>query len=236
MKNNDYEQDSVNKIFSSISDKYDLMNSIMSLGLHQSWRREFVQHLPIILPGASNMVLDVASGTGDVASLMKKYKVVACDINMDMIKEGMRKMANRGSVDNIAWVQCSAEKLPFANSCFDACSIAFGMRNIENRDAAIAEFLRILKPGGKFICMEFSSVEYPLLQKAHKIFLHRVIPTIGEVVTNDREAYEYLADSISKFPCAEIFGQCIANLGFKSVSYKKIAFGAVAIHSGYKGY
>lgn len=234
MQNNEYNQESVNSVFSSVHKKYDLMNSIMSMCLHHAWKRIFIEHLPVLPSSKKGIVIDLACGTGDIASLIKNHNVVACDINIGMIKEGMKKTADKGIIENLCWVQCNAEKLPFMSNIFDACTISFGMRNVENRDAALREIFRVLRPGGKFICMEFSQMKEGLVRGFYINYLLHVIPRIGAMVANDGDAYQYLAESILAFPNANQYADAIAAAGFSSVSYQRLAMGIVAIHSGFK--
>jgi 2-methoxy-6-polyprenyl-1,4-benzoquinol methylase len=232
------------------------MNDLMSGGFHRLWKDHLVQSLA---PFAGQRHIDVAGGTGDVAfRVLRAIKdaernlggskentdeavscsgsVVVCDINAAMLEEGRRKAASQG-VDtrgSIQWVEGNAECLPFENNEFDSYTIAFGIRNVTNRAAALREAWRILRPGGRFLCLEFSKVVVPGLQELYDLYSFNVIPEIGRVVAGDAESYRYLVESIRMFPGQEEFAQMIRDAGFTTVSYENLTAGVVAIHSGLK--
>lgn len=224
----------VDEIFSSVSSKYDRMNDIMSVGLHRLWKRCFVNSLDII--PESNLI-DVASGTGDIAlKILKKYRstdVVLCDCNPDMLKIAKERLINKNFLD--AKIVCAdAEYLPFDNNSFDHYTISFGIRNVQDIEKVLHEAYRILKPGGKFSCLEFSNVDNKCISRVYDIYSYNFIPFVGERVTGNRSAYEYLVESIRQFPHAEDFSGMIRSAGFANVQYRKLTFGVVAIHSGVK--
>lgn len=223
----------VGQVFSSVASKYDVMNDFMSFGLHRLWKKEMVAQ---IAPRSGMKYLDVAGGSGDIG-----FKVVALgaevtltDINADMLEQAKIKALDRGQISNIRYQIEDAEKLSFANESFDAVGIAFGIRNVTHIDKALAEFYRVLKNGGKFICLEFSNVDNEMLRKIYDAYSFNVIPKLGGVVAGDEASYRYLVESIRKFPPADEFERMIKAAGFKNTSYKKLTFGTVAIHVGVK--
>ena len=250
-------EDLVRGVFDSVADNYDVMNDLMSGTLHRYWKDEFVNTLHP-LPGMQ--IIDVAGGTGDVAFRMhdmirKKArrdiiekrgmededsanasgdKIVVCDINTEMLRVGEDRAIKRGYdvVANMNFVEGNAENLPFENDTFDAYTIAFGIRNVTNIDKALAEANRVLKKGGRFMCLEFSRVENDILRQVYDTYSFNVIPKVGEMVTKDRESYQYLVESIRKFPDQETFETMIKTAGFKFVTHHNFTNGVVAMHSG----
>lgn len=222
-------------VFSSVASKYDVMNDAMSFGLHRVWKDEFTD---MLLPAKNVKLLDVAGGTGDIAfRFLKKSEnsnVTVCDINPDMLEEGKKRAIDRGIVKNIDWVEGNAEKLPFKDNEFDFYTIAFGIRNVTNIDNALREANRVLKPGGRFLCLEFSHVENELLAKIYDGFSFNIIPKMGSMIAGDAESYQYLVESIRKFPTQEQFITKIKNAGFIQTKYRNLSGGIVAIHSGWK--
>ena len=228
-------------VFSSVAGKYDLMNDLMSGGLHRLWKRRMIS-VAAVRPGSR--VLDVAAGSGDIAiGLAKKAKagqanggrVVLTDLNGPMLHEGARRVVDAGLLPGVAdCVQADGTKLAFADNCFDVVSIAFGIRNFADIEAGLAEFRRVLKPGGQFICLEFSRPVLPLLDVAYDAYSFNVIPAIGEWVTGDRGAYQYLVESIRRFPDQGRFAKLIEWAGFGIVGYENMTGGIVALHRGYK--
>ena len=222
----------VRKVFQDVFDKYDLMNDLMSLGIHRLWKKNFIAWLN---PQANTKLIDVASGTGDVAKLFLekvnfKSKVYCVDENKSMLNLSKKKIKK---TKNIEWFCCSAERLPFKNNYFDYYTISFGIRNVENLNYALQEAHRVLKPGGRFLCLEFSKVRNELLNKFYKTY-SKSIPTIGKFIIGKSEPYEYLIDSIEKFYNQEEFLQKIKNNNFSNITYKNFNGGIAAIHSAWK--
>lgn len=226
----------VDQVFSSVADKYDIMNDIMSLGIHRLWKNKFINS---INPKAGDHLIDVAGGTGDIAiRFLKKNpetKVTLCDINFNMIKKGYNKIIdNNLTIENISTCCSDATQMPFSDNKFDFYTIAFGIRNISKIDKALKEAKRVLKPGGKFLCLEFSNVENSFISQIYDLFSFSAIPKIGKVIANDSESYQYLVESIRKFPNKELFAKMIEDSGFSQVKYKSLTHGIAAIHSGWK--
>ena len=222
----------VKKIFQDVFDKYDLMNDLMSLGIHRLWKRSFIDWLN---PQKNTILIDVASGTGDIAKLFLKKvnyesNVYCVDENKGMLD--LNKKKNYG-ISNIKWFCNDAEKLPFKNNYFDYYTISFGIRNINNINHALKEAHRVLKPGGRFLCLEFSKVKNEILNKFYKTY-SKSIPAMGKLVVGKSEPYEYLINSIDKFYNQEKFFQEIKRQNFTNVSYKNLSGGIVAIHSAWK--
>ena len=224
----------VDDIFSSVSNKYDIMNDLMSVGIHRIWKRQFIKCIDIL---PNSKLLDVASGTGDIAiSVLKKYKstkVTVCDKNESMLEIAKNKLIDKNLL-NTDVICADAQSLPFQDNFFDYYTVAFGMRNFSDANAALKEALRVLKPGGKFCCLEFSNVENKCIARLYEIYSYNLIPFIGSKVTGNRSAYEYLVESIRQFPEAEEFSCMIEQTGFTAVKYKKMSFGVVAMHFGMK--
>lgn len=228
----------VGKVFSSVADKYDLMNDLMSGGIHRLWKASMIDWLN---PQAGWKSLDVAGGTGDIAfkiagRVRKKggvADVTVCDINPQMLAVGKERAAKKGET-GISWVEGSAEKLPFADNSFDSYTISFGIRNVTHIDAALAEAYRVLKPGGRFLCLEFSQVAVPVLAKLYDRYSFSVLPKVGYVVTGDAASYQYLVESIRRFPVQEDFKTMIGAAGFDMAKYRNLSCGIAALHSGWK--
>jgi demethylmenaquinone methyltransferase/2-methoxy-6-polyprenyl-1,4-benzoquinol methylase len=224
----------VREVFESVAGNYDLMNDLMSLGVHRAWKQDFAARSGV-LPG--DRVLDLAGGTGDIAALMSKRvgangKVVLTDINQAMLDVGRRRLEDRGIVKNIEFALVNAENLPFADGEFDAVTIAFGLRNVTDKDAALREMFRVLKPGGRAMILEFSEVQAEPLKKIYDTWSFGVLPVLGKLVANDEESYRYLAESIRKHPPQGELAEMMRNAGFSEVSYRNLTGGIVAIHSG----
>ena len=222
----------VTKVFKDVSDKYDLMNDLMSLGIHRLWKRNFIQFLN---PQENTNLIDVASGTGDIAKLYlekinNKGSVHCVDENKDMLKINKEKNLN---TSNIKWFCNNAERLPFKDNFFDYYTISFGIRNINNTSNALSEAYRVLKPGGRFLCLEFSKVKNEILNKFYKVY-SKSIPQIGKIVIGKSEPYEYLIDSIEKFYKQDDFLKEIKKQKFINATYRNLSGGIVAIHSGWK--
>ena len=229
-------QDLVNAVFSKVAGRYDLMNDLMSAGLHRLWKDELINTLAPPKSAHPFSLIDVAGGTGDIAfrfldAVGAGGQAVICDISLEMIEAGK----TRGRSDKpLAFVQGNAEALPFEPSRFDAYTIAFGIRNVTHIDAALAEAFRVLRPGGRFLCLEFSSVEMPLLDTLYDAYSFNAIPALGQLVAGDAEAYRYLVESIRRFPDQERFAQMIRHAGFERVRYRNLTGGIAAIHSGWR--
>jgi len=228
----------VNDVFHKVAAKYDLMNDFMSGGLHRVWKDILVG---MVKPSKINAFhhLDVAGGTGDVAFRIAEAggystHVTVLDINGDMLDVGRERAQSLGYSDQLDFVEANAETLPFENNVFDAYTIAFGIRNVPRMDLALKEAYRVLKRGGRFLCLEFSSVDVPVLDKIYETYSFTAIPAIGRIVTGDGQPYRYLVESIQKFPNAEQFQARIEEAGFKRASYTSLTGGIVAIHSGWK--
>ncbi|EME29219.1 ubiquinone/menaquinone biosynthesis methyltransferase [Galdieria sulphuraria] len=239
----------VGSVFSDVASKYDLMNDLMSFGLHRLWKDLFVMSLA---PTADMRILDVAGGTGDIAFRIveKKRKeehynkkllehgvepVVVVDINEDMLQVGKERAKLRGySESEVMFVHGNAEKLPAASETVDAYVISFGMRNVTEPEAALVEAFRVLRPGGKFHMLEFAKVQNDVLQYLYDMYSFSVIPLIGQIVANNRDAYQYLVESIRKFPSQEEFAKLMIRAGFQQVSYRQFHQGIVAQYSGFK--
>ena len=228
----------VDGVFHSVARRYDVMNDLMSAGLHRVWKDILVTKAnPSKRPGWKG--LDVAGGTGDVAfRLVDKSRgaahVTCSDINASMLDVGRERAARRNMLANLDFVEANAEALPFEDASFDCYTIAFGIRNVPRIERGLAEAYRVLKPGGRFLCLEFSEVDVPLLEQFYEQWSFKVIPQIGRVVTGDSESYRYLVESIRKFPNQETFADTIRSGGFERVDYTNLTGGVVAIHSGWK--
>jgi len=240
--------ENVLKVFHNVANSYDVMNDAMSLGIHRLWKNHFVSKLS---PNSKMKILDVAGGTGDIAfrildemkesitsndSKTEHGHVTVCDINKSMLEVGKdraQKLSEYHS-SHITWVEGDAQNLKFEDNTFDAYTIAFGIRNVVDIDKAIQEAYRVLKPGGRFLCLEFSHVNNPVMNSIYETYSFEVIPPMGMVLAGDWDSYQYLIESIRKFPTQEEFRQKIRNAGFKLVSYENLTFGVAAIHSGFK--
>jgi len=231
----------VNAVFSKVARRYDLMNDLMSAGLHRLWKDELINTLAPPKSACPFTLIDVAGGTGDIAFRFLDAagpggRAVICDISKEMIEAGKAKAAaGRATAGRpLTFVQGNAEALPFEAGRFDAYTIAFGIRNVTHIDAALAEAYRVLKPGGRFLCLEFSSVEMPLLDALYDAYSFNAIPALGQLVAGDGQAYRYLVESIRRFPSQERFAQMIRHAGFERVRYRNLTGGIAAIHSGWR--
>ncbi|MGC4024637.1 MAG: bifunctional demethylmenaquinone methyltransferase/2-methoxy-6-polyprenyl-1,4-benzoquinol methylase UbiE [Mesorhizobium sp.] len=228
----------VNEVFHRVAKRYDLMNDLMSAGLHRLWKDAMVAWLnPRPRPDWKS--LDVAGGTGDIAfriveASRRQAHATVLDINGSMLEVGKARAEKKGLSANVDFVEASAEELPFDDGTFDAYTIAFGIRNVPDINLALREAYRVLKPGGRFMCLEFSEVDMPLLDKAYEAWSFKAIPEIGKVVTGDRESYAYLVESIRKFPNQTNFADMIRRAGFERVSFRNFSGGIAALHSGWK--
>ena len=224
----------VREVFESVADNYDLMNDLMSLGIHRAWKQDFAARSGV-LPG--DRVLDLAGGTGDIAALMSKRvgangKVVLTDVNEAMLDVGRRRLEDRGIVSNVEFALVDAEKLPFADGEFNAVTIAFGLRNVTDKDAALREMHRVLRPGGRAMILEFSKVQAEPLKKIYDTWSFGVLPVLGKLVASDEDSYRYLAESIRKHPPQDELAAMMREAGFADVAYRNLTGGIVAIHSG----
>ncbi len=228
----------VNDVFHRVAERYDLMNDLMSGGLHRVWKSAMVSWLSPPHRTGWNFI-DVAGGTGDVAfriteASRRRASGTVLDINASMLGVGAERAVKRGLDENLVFVEGNAEELKLPDASFDAYTIAFGIRNVPRIDAALSEAYRVLKPGGRFMCLEFSEVDMPILDKIYEQWSFKVIPRIGETVARDRESYEYLVESIRRFPNQANFASAIRAAGFERVSYRNLSGGIAAIHSGWK--
>jgi demethylmenaquinone methyltransferase/2-methoxy-6-polyprenyl-1,4-benzoquinol methylase len=227
----------VDDVFRSVARRYDLMNDLMSGGLHRSWKDTLVTAVNPPKSDARFAVLDLAGGTGDVAFRIAEKggpgtRITVADINEEMLAVGRERAAY--AEHHVEFTEANAETLPFVDRSFDAVVIAFGIRNVPRIDAALREAHRVLKIGGRFLCLEFSSVDVPGLDALYALYSFQVIPRIGEVVAGDREAYQYLVESIRKFPKPTAFTHMIEQAGLRRVSFRLMTGGVVALHSGWR--
>ena len=231
-------QDMVDQVFHKVADRYDLMNDLMSAGMHRFWKDAMIAWLnPPKRTGWHS--LDVAGGTGDIAFRIVdatggQGHVTVLDINGSMLDVGRQRAEKLGIADNLDFVEANAEELPLPSDAFDAYTIAFGIRNVPRIDAALAEAYRVLKPGGRFLCLEFSEVEMPLLDRVYEAWSFNAIPRIGRMVTGDGEPYRYLVESIRKFPKQADFAAMITAAGFSRATWRNYSGGIVALHSAWK--
>jgi demethylmenaquinone methyltransferase / 2-methoxy-6-polyprenyl-1,4-benzoquinol methylase len=229
----------VDDVFASVARRYDLMNDLMSGGLHRAWKDVLVTAVNPPRADRPFVLLDVAGGTGDIAMRVidaggAGTRAVVADINQAMLTVGRERAEARGLDDMVQFAEGNAEALPFADNSFDAVTIAFGIRNVPRIAQALAEGHRVLRIGGRFLCLEFSSVDVPGLDALYDLYSFRLIPTIGRLVTNDEEAYRYLVESIRRFPKPQAFAEMMEAAGFRRVSYRPITGGIVALHSGWR--
>jgi demethylmenaquinone methyltransferase/2-methoxy-6-polyprenyl-1,4-benzoquinol methylase len=232
-------QGRVDDVFHSVARRYDLMNDLMSAGLHRVWKEVLVTAINPPKGDKPFALLDVAGGTGDVAFRVAESggpntHVTVCDINAAMLAVGEQRASARGLDAAVTFEQGNAEALPYPDKSFDCVSIAFGIRNVPRIERALAEAYRVLKIGGRFLCLEFSAIDMPGLDRLYEFYSFQAIPRIGEIVTGDREAYQYLVESIRRFPKPKVFAAMIGKAGFRRVSYRQLSGGIVALHSGWK--
>jgi demethylmenaquinone methyltransferase / 2-methoxy-6-polyprenyl-1,4-benzoquinol methylase len=228
----------VRAVFDSVAGRYDLMNDLMSGGIHHWWKAEMIAWLA---PRAGQKLIDVAGGTGDIACrAMKRLDpekgggVVVCDVNEQMLEIGRARAIDDGILAGLEWVCGDAEALPFADRSADLYTIAFGLRNVTHIERALAEARRVLKPGGRFICLEFAPMVVPWLAGAYDLYSFRVLPLIGQTVTGDRDAYTYLAESIRRFPPQAELCELIEAAGLEQVRFRNLTGGIAALHSGWR--
>jgi len=226
----------VGQVFSSVAERYDLMNDLMSFGLHRVWKR-FAVSLAAVRPGQN--VLDVAGGTGDLTARLADAvgadgMVVCADINGAMLRVGRDRLLNRGVTRNAQYVQANAEALPFSEGAFDAVTIAFGLRNVTDKQAGLTAMQQVLKPGGRLVVLEFSQVVLPWLGKLYDRYSFTVLPRLGQIVAKDRDSYQYLIESIRRHPSRPELAQMMREAGFRRVDWHNLTGGVVAVHRGYK--
>ncbi|KHF26327.1 bifunctional demethylmenaquinone methyltransferase/2-methoxy-6-polyprenyl-1,4-benzoquinol methylase UbiE [Solemya velum gill symbiont] len=226
----------VREVFDSVASNYDIMNDLMSLGVHRLWK-----HVAIDLSAVRNgqHVLDLASGTGDLASRFAglvgpEGRVVMSDINLAMLEEGRKRMVDSGHVGNVEYLQINAEEIPFPDNSFDCVTIGFGLRNVTDKDKALREMFRVIKPGGRVLVLEFSKPVNKPLEKIYDFYSFKALPLMGKLVAKDADSYRYLAESIRMHPDQETLKQMIEDAGFERCDYHNLTGGVVAIHRGFK--
>jgi len=235
----DQRQGMVNDVFAKVASRYDLMNDLMSGGLHRLWKDDLVGWLAPPRSATPFAHLDVAGGTGDVALRVMRAagaggSSTICDISGAMLQAGQARIARTEQAARICVVQGNAEALPFPDQSFNAYTIAFGIRNVTHIDRALTEAFRVLKPGGRFLCLEFSEVQVPMLDKLYDLWSFHAIPQLGKMTAGDAQPYEYLIESIRKFPKQEPFAAMVRQAGFEQVSYRNLTGGVAAMHSGWR--
>ncbi|HCR86294.1 MAG TPA: bifunctional demethylmenaquinone methyltransferase/2-methoxy-6-polyprenyl-1,4-benzoquinol methylase UbiE [Alphaproteobacteria bacterium] len=226
-------------VFKSVASKYDIMNDFMSFGLHHIWKRIFVNKIE---PKQNSKLLDLAAGSGDISyNYLKnsrtkniKTEVVVSDINENMLEQSKPKFFDANFSKDIKFEIINAEEIPYPDNHFDFCTISFGIRNVTDIPKALSEIHRVLKPGGKFLCLEFSPVEEGVIKKIYDTYSFNVIPKVGKLITGDEASYQYLVESIRVFPKSDDFKNMLENAEFKNVRFEKLTFGVVAIHTGWK--
>ena len=224
----------VRGVFDSVAGKYDLMNDLMSLGIHRVWKQAL---LDWAAPRATHTLLDVAGGTGDIARLWRMRgggAVMVCDINAEMIAAGRARAERQQRDGGISWTVGDAERLPLPDASVDRVIIAFGLRNVTRIDTALAEMRRVLRIGGRFLCLEFSRPTHPWLDPVYDAYSFKVLPGLGRIVAGDREAYQYLAESIRQFPDQQELAERMRRVGFEAVRWRNLSAGIAAIHSGWR--
>ena len=223
------------EVFDSVAENYDVMNDLMSGGVHRLWKNQLIRQ---IRPRADQIFLDVAGGTGDIAFRIREKtgpaKITLCDLNAEMLRVGRDRAINRGWIHDFEWIVGNAESLPMESESVDIYTISFGLRNVTHIDNALREAWRVLKPGGRFFCLEFSRVDEPALAKLYDTFSFKIIPRIGQVVAKDRGSYQYLVESIRKFPPQNALKARLLSAGFDRVKITNLSFGIAAIHEAWK--
>ncbi len=224
----------VRGVFSSVAENYDLMNDLMSGGVHRLWKSTLID---MMRPRADDTLLDVAGGTGDIAARFLDAgggRATVCDLTEAMVMTGRDRMIDEGRLNSIDWTVGDAQALPVPDRSVSVYSIAFGLRNVTDIDAALAEAYRVLKPGGRYFCLEFSHVALPVLDKLYDTYSFKVLPLLGQIVARDRESYQYLVESIRRFPDQESLSAKMTAAGFDMVRYRNLSGGIAAIHSGWR--
>jgi len=226
----------VGRVFESVAPRYDLMNDLMSAGVHRLWKNALID---VLAPRKGERFLDVAGGTGDIAfriaeRLGEGAAVTICDINPAMLDVGRDRAADRGLLRGLTWTTGDAERLPFPDRSFDACTIAFGLRNVTDIDKALGEAHRVLKPGGRYLCLEFSKVTSTAVGKVYDAYSERALPLLGRIIAQDAESYRYLHESIRRFPSQRDLARRMLESGFERVAWRNMTLGIVALHSGWR--
>lgn len=226
----------VAEVFHSVASKYDVMNDLMSFGIHRIWKKITIEYSSV---RKGQKVLDLAGGTGDLTAKFSQLVgddglVVLADINESMLKIGRDKLRDKGLFKNIEYVQANAEELPFADNYFDCITISFGLRNVTDKDKALCSMWRVLKPGGRLLILEFSKPQYQILNKAYDLYSFTMLPLMGKIVANDADSYRYLAESIRMHPDQKTLKKMMENAGFVDVKYHNMTGGIVALHTGFK--
>lgn len=231
----------VRSVFESVADRYDLMNDLMSGGIHRLWKATMIDWLR---PRGGQHFIDVAGGTGDIAFRIWERlrtggdrtasRVVVCDLTPAMLAVGRDRAIDRGILRGIEWINGDAEKLPFADRSFDVYTVAFGWRNLTHLEQALAEARRVLSPGGRLLCLEFSHVAVPILDRLYDLYSFQMLPLLGEIVAHDRPAYQYLVESIRRFPRQDELAQRMAAAGFDRVTFRNLTGGIAALHSAWR--
>lgn len=229
----DDKQPLVERVFSSVAHKYDIMNDAMSFGIHRLWKSKLIEEL-----SPNKSLLDMASGTGDIAkryyNKSKNPDITLCDINFDMLSTGRDKLFDSNIYKGLKFSCCNAEDLPFEDNSFDYYTIAFGIRNVTDIRKALKEAQRVLSPGGKFVCLEFAQVKNQIMAKIYDFYSFNLIPKIGDLIANDGDSYKYLVESIRTFPPQEEFVSIMEECGFNLSKYRNLTNGVVALYTGYK--
>lgn len=225
----------VQGVFNSVAAKYDVMNDVMSIGIHRIWKEAMMDWLA---PRCGQTLIDVAGGTGDVSfkflNRAGSGHATVLDLTENMLIEGRKRAEASEMEQSLDWLVGDAMALPFADNSFDVYTISFGIRNVTRPDDALSEAFRVLRPGGRLMVLEFSQIPVPLVQKAYDLYSFNIIPAIGKMIANDRDSYQYLVESIRKFPDQEMFLNMIRGAGFENVSYRNLSLGIAALHSGWK--
>lgn len=226
----------VAEVFHSVASKYDVMNDLMSFGIHRIWKKITIEYSSV---RKGQKVLDLAGGTGDLTAKFSQLVgddglVVLADINESMLKVGRDKLRDKGLFKNIEYVQANAEELPFADNYFDCITISFGLRNVTDKDKALCSMWRVLKPGGRLLILEFSKPQYQILNKVYDLYSFTMLPLMGKIVANDADSYRYLAESIRMHPDQKTLKKMMENAGFVDVKYHNMTGGIVALHTGFK--
>lgn len=225
----------VQGVFNSVAAKYDVMNDVMSIGIHRIWKEAMMDWLA---PRCGQTLIDVAGGTGDVSfkflNRAGSGHATVLDLTENMLIEGRKRAEASEMEQSLDWLVGDAMALPFADNSFDVYTISFGIRNVTRPDDALSEAFRVLRPGGRLMVLEFSQIPVPLVQKAYDLYSFNIIPALGKMIANDRDSYQYLVESIRKFPDQETFLNMIRSAGFENVSYRNLSLGIAALHSGWK--
>lgn len=232
----DQKESLVGGVFDSVASKYDLMNDVMSFGIHRIWKKIAMMHTGL---KKGRRALDVAGGTGDLTIEMSKQvgadgEVVIADINPAMLEQGRRRLIDKGIAGNVSFVEANAEDLPFEDNSFDCVTIAFGLRNVTHQDKALESMYRVLKPGGRLLVLEFSKPVVPGLDKAYDFYSFNIIPLMGRIIAKDQDSYRYLAESIRMHPDQATLKQMMQDAGFERCTYHNMTGGIVALHKGFK--